>query len=73
MVSLSKSSPSRHMSWQQNFFLMTRAFERWLSECLRTSQKVSAAGNRKVCDIHKKLRGRLQNPADMEMMAVASS
>ena len=73
MVSLSKSSPSRHMSWQWNFFLITRASERWLSDYRKTSQKVFSVGNRKFCDFHKRLSGMHQNPVDMEIMAVASN
>ena len=73
MVSLSKNIPFRHMPWQLNVFLMTRAFNRWQLECQTASQNVFVAGNRNYGDFHKKLRERLQNPADMEIMAVASS
>ena len=73
MVSLRKRNPSKHMLYQSDFFLMTKAFEWWLAGCRGAFQKVSAAQNGKVCDFHKKLRGRLQNLADMEIMAVAST
>ena len=73
MVSLSKNIPSRHMSWQWNVFLISVAFNRWPLECQTASQNFFVAGNRKYGDFHKKQRGRLQNPADMEIMAVAST
>ena len=61
------------MLCQSDFFLMTKAFEWWLAECRGAFQKVSTAQNGKVCDFHKKLTGRLQNLADMEIMAVTST